>query len=413
MSEISNYINACRAQGIGDDTIRAKLLEAGWQSAQVDSGFSEAGSRASKIFSAIKNHLGAAIGIILAVIVIFGLFLLYAKASPNAIWNKFANNKTNYFAAIFQPGNSWHADFLVNYQDANQTNATLELQGDVDAGQSGNTEADANLSLSGEAQNQNFSYKTNLVYLDKSAYVDVSDIPTLGNYVQPYNGWVQLNIAEIPPQALQQIKDEWAKINQNTLTQGNNLQALEQQGIIKHKYAGVQKINGIYAYHYTLDINKSALKNLITKYEDNSLGILAAVPAYKNSLDAINNEISTYVDTVKINQDDIWLSVPDGLPVKSVLNFSIPSPAALSGVNTQEIGNGQDISNQIKALSQENKYAVVDMELNFSQLNEKLNLHAPAKSLDIIKAYASMQNSNQNSNQNSEQNPSMPLSPVQ
>lgn len=441
---IFNYIKQARNAGLSDQQIQSNLLEVGWPQADIADGFNFLSATVKPAVSNIpvsnprpvinaeqllkndvqdhgspqmlsatteaqlqslpkenisrnfitKKIVLAGSVILLLVLVSLGVYVFYAKASPEAVWDRFTSLNSGY---LFAPNQAEHLEYAIRYSDPNpnfKINVNIALQGDVDT-RTSNPSGDADLSLSASLPQMNTDFSTKdikFIYLNKVAYLNVSNLPLLSDETKDYNGWIKFDTTELTPEKLDEIKNYAAQaLSKNSF---NSLSDFEKQGIITHQYVGLEKVSGVYAYHYRLTINKNAFKQAIAA---NVKDVAGTLPGYLSDKTDGSSDyikiINAFIDSIQINQSDIWVSVADAQPQKMNLNISMPSVYEIFNIVKNKVPSGtfkgtSDFTQQfVDAISQaaQDSKSTLDFQWTLSNLAGKFNLLAPNKSLDIIK----------------------------
>ncbi len=434
---ILDYIKAARQAGLSDQEIQKKLLDAGWQEAEINSNFAflppsgaqanlqssepsgalgqeasatfgqrdEAGTgevaQAHKWFS--KRTLIISAAAVVLILAALGAYVYYAKAAPQAVWKKFSGLSP---MAVLSAAQGKHVDFALSYNDSDsKMQGTVGVTGDVDDN-SANTSADADISLSATFRGDSRCLATTcggtlsikdikFLYLNKAAYLDVQSIPYINAFAKNFGGWIKLDTSEIPADQIAKIKAAFAQQENDPQFSYN---ALENQGIFAHQYVGEEKIAGVNTYHFKLNVNKPALEKFLDNYIKKNPSAFQNSTALKDSegsaasADAIKL-MNALIDSVKIKQDDVWVGVSDSNLHKAVEDVSMPSISKIIKILAGEhaSNSAKQYADALNQASQSGSYTDLNLQLTFSDLKGQLNLTAPANALDVIKQFNQMQ----------------------
>jgi len=362
--QIKNYIMQARMQGLSDQQIRANLTAVGWHNDQINQGFS------TVVGGSLLSRPGFRISATALIVLIFAgaAYFAYARYSPQAVMGGFLKSLGKQQTLT----GSRHTVFNFEITDSELGKLGLDLSGDatVTGPKVNQTAMDVKVGLNAQVQppgqpgQVNFNANNIEIREDSGKlYLNVSQIPILSDSAKNYDGWVKLDLGQLPADQQTQIEQGLNSTPGESEQFQQALQSLQQNNVISTSLAGIQKVGGVYAYHYHVTINRNSLIQLLTT----QLGQFYAQKGELATLDALK----LYLNNINFRQSDIWLGITDKQIHK--LEFQAIAPS-LSGMvaRQQGVANAQLIKGSLNV--------TLSYELSPAA---PVQIVAPAKALDL------------------------------
>lgn len=330
--QIKNYIIQARMQGISDQEIRSNLLAVGWHNDQINQGFSSVSG--GSFWS--KRPFKISVTVAAVVLLLCAAYFVYANYSPQAVLQGLLSQLDNPNSGADL--GSRHTAFNLNVSDSSLGKASLGVSGDstISGPKIEQSSFDVQLNAAAEfqapGQPGKISFNADGLEAREASgriYLNLAQIPYVKDSLAPYGGWVEIDLNKLPADQKKKIEDGLKGSAQS----GNYkqlFQTFQQSKLVSYHLAGIQKVGGVYTYHYKLEINKDALVQAVSAQS-------GAYFAQKGQL-AILDAIKIYLSNLNFRQSDLWVGITDKQIHKFDLEIAGPS---LSGLAARASGSPQ------------------------------------------------------------------------
>lgn len=304
--QLQNYIRDMRQRGIADPQIRESLLNAGWPQSDVDQALgvpqqnpaSDSVVLKSEPFAQPKSSLKT---VLLSVIIIILLgaagYFAYGKFknSPEKVWEAF-NSQQPLLSS--RSGHSQETFKLSgNTSDGQDFQGELKAVSDSDVSDKDHPLSASKLSLSITIQGRTFQVEgVEVRTIGKILYANVSKIPGMDSLAKNYDGWVKI----------------YSSSGQPEKSSGANFDSLRNsftgtKFVKSHSYINKEQLNGKSVYHYSVEVDKNAVRKALGDYIDN----LAKGASDAQSVQQTKETIAKVLDNLNIKNIGIWIGVDD------------------------------------------------------------------------------------------------------
>lgn len=347
-TELVNYLTAQINAGLQIEQLRSGLLENGWTNEDIDNSinfinthrpvtsnttsqtpqYQTSVSNVNSNESSPKSKKGLIIIVSLFSILILGggayAYMNLFKSPEDimtASWNKLKEAKTVEYEALVevdikeekQEGENSTGGILGVLGGGLNVQGSAKVSGGLDFGDEKNIRGTQNVEITSSLASVQISFKIDSIIDDGNVY---AKFPGLGfiNLQNSSSGeekWSKFEIEKLsemidinPGNQMKNLKD--SLLNSDVFSFNKNL--------------GVEKIDGISMYHYSINIDKEELRVLLKKLMSS------------NELDNfISKEVDTAMDNITIINGEAWIKKNNNNPYRIKLYIESPRPASDNG----------------------------------------------------------------------------------
>ncbi|MDB4940368.1 MAG: hypothetical protein JWO40_793 [Candidatus Doudnabacteria bacterium] len=367
--EISEYVRQAREAGVNDHEIKLTLLEAGWKHEDIDQAIGipkptptaqdsvMAAAIVPHVIPVAKKRFSGKVFVIAAIIVIIlagGGYVAYAKLMPMIAFAQFAKAPAS---ALSSTSNHFELSITGTVtQNSKDQGYTFNLKGDSDKSDLNNPQGQFFLSLSSNALGADISVKDiEAREVNKKEYINISQIPFVGDSAKDYGGWIVFNIADLQKQLTSSSTDvDWKKGFENVDYS---------KVFAEHTYIGKENVNEFSSYHYSLKIDKAVLAEVISQVVEN----LYPKDDKAANLKAMNDAFKD----LNFDKFDIWIGSSDKQLHKILVTTNI-------NVAATDYSSASSVKSEVSLILTP---------------GAKLNLKAPDKALDYTQLFGGVASS--------------------
>lgn len=337
--QLWDYVTAARTAGFDDQKIRGDLLAAGWKETDVNeilpnleaTTFVQSAlavdiaqppstdspvldSKGTFFLKKLKDPKiwGDIIGLLL--IIAAGTYFYTVKASgPEAVWNRFN------LSDAFPTQDAWYKSVAeINYSETNVDQAvSANVNAEFIAGLQDNKEmAQGTIAVNYKYGGLNTSIDAiEFRLLDKTFYINVENIPFVGEFAKDYDGWIKFDEAKLEKTIGTDSQQEKDIVDQA-------LEILKANKVVdSHKYIAKEDVLGKKTHHFSVTIDREAL---IKSYEQiTKLDKLVAAQITPEETKQITDFLNNLEASV-----ELWLGTDDSKIYRVVVNVKMQGTLA-------------------------------------------------------------------------------------
>jgi len=313
-----------------------------------------------------KSKTPLVIGVSFVVLALLGAGGYFAYGyyfpRPQTVW-------TNYQTATKNP--IYTSSFNINYsdpgipdQDGSYQKLNLGLTGSayINSKDPSATETKTDLVFSYKLENtpaqkgQSGSRKISAVFLDNSLYLDLSDIPELGQMFNPPQNlsWIKIDLNTL--RALASTTPYYTADVQNQEKQFNDKARSDFAAILKatpvasmQKVIGPDTINGVSVYHFQNQIDKTVIKKLINSAIDDA--VASSTLAQALEIGAGKQIVNNFIDKINIIKYETWIGRKDSQLYKISLDIQFPGAVSMLAATGNPLGIARAKARDAKRLA--------------------------------------------------------------